>query len=195
MYTLIVQSGKHSGRRVKLPYGEVIIGRDDSSRIKIASSEVSRQHCTLTVTASEVRVADLNSRNGTYVNGVPITGETVLPPGGSLTVGPMSFQLEGEAVATPKPATFLRGSDERAAAGLSDDDIASMLSVDNGAVSTSDTTIHGEDSAVIPAVAPTPAPKAAPAKRVYRSIAEEAREIIRLHLESLNPPADGGTAE
>jgi pSer/pThr/pTyr-binding forkhead associated (FHA) protein len=190
MFALVVQSGKHAGRRVKLPSGDVIVGRDDESRVRIASSEVSREHCRLIVEADHVRVIDLNSRNGTYVDGVPITEETVLNSGSTLTVGPMTFKLEGGtgAAVVRKPAEVAVGrtSEERAKQGLSDDDIASLLSDDIGAVSTSDTTIHGEDSVLIgelpPASTPSPAPRA---RREFKSVAEEAREIIRLHLESL----------
>jgi hypothetical protein len=190
MFVLIVQSGKHSGRRVKLPPGEAIVGRDENARVRIASSEVSRQHCRLTVSPEGVQVVDLDSRNGTYVDGVPIAQPVFLRPGGTLTVGPMTFRLEGGA-ASPRRAVELPGSrdsEDKAKQGLSDDEIASLLSDDFGSISASDTTIHGEDSADIPQLAPsTPTPKAPP-KREFKTVAEEAREIIRLHLESLEKP-------
>jgi hypothetical protein len=114
----------------------------------------------------------------------------VLGSGSTLTVGPMTFRLEGGTATTgPRKAVDLasaRDSEERAKQGLSDDDIASMLSDDYGAVSSSDTTIHGEDSAVITAPSEPPPQTAPPrAKREFKTVAEEAREIIRLHKESL----------
>jgi pSer/pThr/pTyr-binding forkhead associated (FHA) protein len=197
MFVLVVQSGKHVGRRVKLPPGDVIVGRDEESRVRIASSEVSREHCRLIVEPDHVRVIDLDSRNGTYVDGVPITGETVLNSGGTLTVGPMTFKLEGGtgAPVARKPAevAVARTSEERAKQGLSDDDIASMLSDDFGAVSASDTTVHGEDSVLIgeiPSARLTPAPGSR-SRREFKSVAEEAREIIRLHRESLAAKSAG----
>jgi pSer/pThr/pTyr-binding forkhead associated (FHA) protein len=196
MFVLVVQSGKHLGRRVKLPAGDVIVGRDEESRVRIASSEVSREHCRLIVEADHVRVIDLDSRNGTYVDGVPIAEETVLHSGSTLTVGPMTFKLEGGSgapvVRKPAEVAVARTSEERAKQGLSDDDIASLLSDDFGAVSASDTTVHGEDSVVIgetPA-RPTPLPTSRP-RRDFKSVAEEAREIIRLYRESLEKKAGG----
>jgi pSer/pThr/pTyr-binding forkhead associated (FHA) protein len=198
MFVLVVQSGKHVGRRVKLPPGDVIVGRDEESRVRIASSEVSREHCRLIVEADHVRVIDLDSRNGTYVNGVPISGETELSSGSTLTVGPMTFKLEGgtgaPVVRKPAEVAVARTSEEKAKQGLSDDEIASLLSDDFGAVSASDTTVHGEDSVVIgegPSTRQTPVSPARPPRREFKSIAEEGREIIRLYRESLEAKSAG----
>lgn len=197
MFVLVVQSGKHLGKRVKLPAGDVIVGRDEESRVRIASSEVSREHCRLIVEADHVRVIDLDSRNGTYVDGVPITEETVLNSGSTLTVGPMTFKLEGGSgapvVRKPAEVAVARNSEDRAKQGLSDDDIASLLSDDFGAVGASDTTVHGEDSVVIgevPSTRQTPQPTSRP-RREFKSVAEEAREIIRLYRESLETKSGG----
>ena len=79
-----------------------------------------------------------------------------------------------------------RDAENRAKNKLSDDDIASLLSSDElGVVGASDTTIHGEDSAVISVIPPTPTPPPKTPRREYKSVAEEAQDIIRLHLESL----------
>ena len=41
---LIVLTGKHKGKRVKLTDTETLVGRDEEARLRIASHEVSRQH-------------------------------------------------------------------------------------------------------------------------------------------------------
>ena len=46
---LIVLSGKHKGKRVRLTEGETVIGRDASVKIRVATHEVSRQHALLIV--------------------------------------------------------------------------------------------------------------------------------------------------
>jgi pSer/pThr/pTyr-binding forkhead associated (FHA) protein len=197
MFMLNVQSGKHAGKRVKLPAGESIVGRDEGAKVRIASSEVSRQHCKLLVTARSVTVVDLNSSNGTYVDGIPINGETELRPGGTLTVGPMTFRLEGGEPPMRRAIDLPRESDERAKQALSDDDIASLLSADEiPTISASDTTIHGEDSVVIPSPPPLPQTSStkAAAPRVFKSVGEEGREIIRLHRESLEAAGESGPA-
>jgi pSer/pThr/pTyr-binding forkhead associated (FHA) protein len=169
MHSLIVQSGKHKGKRIALPDKQVMIGRDETCFIRMTSVEVSRQHCSLTPTDKGLLVRDLASQNGTLVNSVRIEFETLLQPGDALQVGPILFQVEGS-----RPA---RGS------GIQDDDIFGWLSESDTATeipNASDTTIVKATQVVT--VPPTE--KAEP-KTVFRSTAEEARDIIRRHLESL----------
>ena len=189
MFSLNVQSGKHAGKKVKLSPGEVIIGRDEAAKLRIASSDVSRQHCKLVVTADSVTVVELGSRNGTFVDGAPIHKSQVLDSGSTLTVGPMTFKLEGGTPPKKKvEKARVLSSDAKAAAGLSDDEIASLLTDEFPALGASDTTIGPET----PTPVRTSAPKSpAPAKKTFHSVAEEAQEIIRLHQESLNA---GGAA-
>lgn len=95
MPELILRSGKRAGRRIALPAGEVIVGRDETCRIRLTSSDVSRQHCRIRCNEQQVMVADLGSRNGTYVNERRVTTATLLRPGDLLRVGPFIFQVPG----------------------------------------------------------------------------------------------------
>jgi len=183
MFSLHVQSGKHAGKKVKLLPGELIIGRDEAAKLRIASSDVSRQHCKLVVTEDSVTVVELGSRNGTFIDGVPIHKTQALESGSTLTVGPMTFKLEGGAAPTRKPdKARLNAHEQKAAAGLSDDEIASLLTDEIPALGAADTTIGSDTASPIRTTHPKPA--AAP-KKHYKSVAEEAQDIIRLHLESL----------
>jgi pSer/pThr/pTyr-binding forkhead associated (FHA) protein len=110
MAELILRSGKRAGRRIPLGNGETLIGRDENCRIRLTSSDISRQHCLLRCDGETVIATDLGSRNGTYVNDVPISAPTPLRPGDLLRVGPFLFQ---------RPGT----SDEP----MSDDDISGWL--------------------------------------------------------------------
>jgi hypothetical protein len=56
-----------------LPKISNVIGRDESSDLTLANPEVSRRHCIMQVTDRGVMVKDLDSSNGTYVNGYPLT--------------------------------------------------------------------------------------------------------------------------
>jgi len=168
MHSLIVQSGKHKGKKIVLPEREVIIGRDEVSFIRMTSSEVSRQHCTLTPTDKGLLVRDLGSQNGTIVNNVRIEAETLLQPGDLLQIGPIQFELAGGRPAKP--------------AGL-DDDIFGWLSESDTATdfpNASDTTIVKAAQPAAPAT-----PPAEPVKPKFKSLADEARDIIRRHRESL----------
>lgn len=95
MPELILRSGKRAGRRIALPAGEVIIGRDEVCRIRLTSSDVSRQHCRIRCNEQQVMVADLGSRNGTFLNERRVTTATLLKPGDLLRVGPFIFQMPG----------------------------------------------------------------------------------------------------
>ena len=178
---LIVLTGKHKGKRVRLTDAETVIGRDEGAKIRVATHEVSRQHCLLIQSEAGVLVRDLNSRNGTFINGIPIAEETLLRPGDTLTTGPMTFELEGGDPAK-KQAAPISASQGKADQKMSDDDIASWLTDDSSdSLPTSDTTIlSGKPK---PATASSVMPK--PPKRDFKSVAEEAQDIIRRHLESL----------
>ena len=50
-----------------------IVGRDAGCDLCVESTQVSRQHCLLQVTDRGVQVKDLESTNGTFINGIPMT--------------------------------------------------------------------------------------------------------------------------
>lgn len=85
--------GSHTGKEVKLPTPKCLIGRNDDCHLKPQSEAVSRRHCVIITTDSEVMIRDLNSRNGTHVNGEKITGDTVLLNGDIVKVGPLEFEM------------------------------------------------------------------------------------------------------
>jgi Inner membrane component of T3SS, cytoplasmic domain len=178
---LIVLTGKYKGKRVKLTDAETVIGRDESAKIRIATQDLSRQHCLLIVSDKGVLVRDLGSRNGTFINGMPIAEETLLKPGDTLTTGPLTFELEGGDSSSKKSAAQDAAKKGRRDPKTTDDDIASWLTDDTSeGLSASDTTIlTGKPKPV------TVAEKPKAPKREFKSIAEEAEDIIRRHLESL----------
>lgn len=74
-----------------------LIGRHTGCHLRIRSGEVSRQHCEILIEEGVGVVRDLDSRNGTYVNGVKVV-EKRLEAGDLLAVGPLVFlvQLDGQ---------------------------------------------------------------------------------------------------
>src|SRR4051812_11604695 len=71
-----------------------VIGRAHGTTVRIPSSEVSRQHCRLTVEGGLVHVVDLGSVNGTFLNGERVTSLSVVAPGDRLDVGPVVFTVD-----------------------------------------------------------------------------------------------------
>jgi pSer/pThr/pTyr-binding forkhead associated (FHA) protein len=70
-----------------------VIGRREDCDLRIPVGEVSRKHCRLVRDDDSLRVEDLGSSNGTYVNGQRVQ-EATLTPGDSVQVGPVVFVLQ-----------------------------------------------------------------------------------------------------
>jgi pSer/pThr/pTyr-binding forkhead associated (FHA) protein len=84
---LVIGSGGVTGTRLELEHNVTTFGRSRDSGIVLDDVSVSRHHGVFTRTASgRVNVRDLNSLNGTYVNGVRVD-ETTLRNGDELRIG------------------------------------------------------------------------------------------------------------
>jgi predicted component of type VI protein secretion system len=91
---LVIEQGKTRARAIHLRRAEGVIGRERGCAVRIPSAEVSRQHCVLRVRDGYVTVKDLQSSNGTQLNGEDVKGEQVVRPGDRLRVGPVTFIVE-----------------------------------------------------------------------------------------------------
>lgn len=80
-------AGLRSGRSFPLAAGEVTVGRDPSCDVVLNDESVSRQHCKLSVSGTSVTVADVASRNGTFVDGARVGGAARVGPDNVLQVG------------------------------------------------------------------------------------------------------------
>ncbi|MGQ9574671.1 MAG: ATP-binding protein [Thermoguttaceae bacterium] len=72
MPSLFVIRGTDQGSRFELDGPTIGVGRDSSNAVQLHDSEVSRQHAELRRVGEEYLLVDLNSSNGTFVNGRPI---------------------------------------------------------------------------------------------------------------------------
>jgi len=74
-----------------------VIGRREDCDLRIPLGEVSRKHCRLIRDGDTLKLEDLGSSNGTYLNGQRVQ-EAQLNPGDTLQVGPVVFvlQVDGE---------------------------------------------------------------------------------------------------
>jgi pSer/pThr/pTyr-binding forkhead associated (FHA) protein len=86
-YQLTMRTGPNAGRIHKLGTGETTIGRDPGNSITIADPEISRRHARLTRQDEYYLLEDLNSTNGTFVNGRRLVGQYVLQPGDVINLG------------------------------------------------------------------------------------------------------------
>ena len=94
--TLLVVNGPNRGTRfrVKSDGPEVVIGRSVGSAVRLDDVEVSRRHAVIRFSDDRFRIHDLDSANGTTVNGQRIT-EARLRHGDAVRIGltQLAFQL------------------------------------------------------------------------------------------------------
>ncbi|MDR1998574.1 MAG: FHA domain-containing protein, partial [Frankiaceae bacterium] len=80
--------GPGAGGVWALSTGLLIIGRADDADVRLADGDVSRRHASLTVTSAGVRLRDLDSTNGTLVDGAALGPEgALLSPGQLMQLG------------------------------------------------------------------------------------------------------------
>ena len=92
MPTVVVKTGPEAGRRVELDL-EVAIGRQDGDLV-VEDPEVSRRHAVLRRSGGSVVVEDLDSTNGTFVNGERIRSPIAVGPGDQIRVGRTTLEIE-----------------------------------------------------------------------------------------------------
>jgi pSer/pThr/pTyr-binding forkhead associated (FHA) protein len=90
---LIVASGKSAGRSIAIKRNRLLIGRAEECDVRPLSEDVSRRHCEVIVGPAEVWVADLGSRNGTFVNGQRISEKTKVVDGDIVRVGALELKV------------------------------------------------------------------------------------------------------
>ena len=92
MYKLTVISGPNIGSSYPIQRGEITLGRQTGNTIVLASSKISKSHCSISCSGSEVIVKDLGSSNGTFVNGI-LTKLKKLTLGDRISVGEYVLEL------------------------------------------------------------------------------------------------------
>jgi len=118
------------GKRRDFPIAKpkTIIGRRSDADLRIPTGDVSREHCTVSLSGRELTVRDNGSTNGTFVNGKQLA-EARLKAGDKLSVGPVVFTVQIDGMpATIKPEAAPPPSAAKAAA---EDDLDDILDLDD----------------------------------------------------------------
>ena len=109
---LVSISGPLQGRTFPLAQNEATsIGRESANLLCISDASVSRRHCLVNPEEGKWKLTDLESLNGSFVNGLPIK-ERYLEHGDQVRIGDTHFLFlihEGE---NPPPATPVLLSDD-----------------------------------------------------------------------------------
>jgi predicted component of type VI protein secretion system len=110
LVTLVVERNRRRLKEIRLTAPEVLVGRGKGCPVRIPSAEVSRRHCRIYLEDGLVYAEDLDSVNGTRINGKPVAGKDLVRPGDHLEIGPVTFVVEYEL--TPDVLARLRGDAE-----------------------------------------------------------------------------------
>lgn len=102
---VVVMSGEMAGKRFAVPDGGLRMGRSSSNDLHIPDEELSRNHCLFEPDGEEgIRVIDLASANGTFVNGEALgSAPRVLKAGDRIEVGSSLLTVAGEGAPAPEP--------------------------------------------------------------------------------------------
>src|SRR5713101_6672745 len=87
---LMAVAGPLKGSVFPLPEGEWSAGRLAGNQLYLDDNAVSRRHCTFQRDGPRCTVKDLESHNGTFVNGTPVT-EHQLTQGDQIRIGGSMF--------------------------------------------------------------------------------------------------------
>ena len=80
-------------RKIAIRNLPVVVGRSHDVDVRVVDSWISRIHCEISELDGTLVVRDLESTNGTLINGEQIK-EALLLPGDRLTVGITSFRVD-----------------------------------------------------------------------------------------------------
>ena len=96
-----------SQKAFSLPSDLTVIGRRHDCDLCIPLKVVSRRHCQLSQNNETVKIRDLDSQIGTFVNGKRISDASI-QAGDYITIGPLTFQLQIDGnpkeIKPPQPA-------------------------------------------------------------------------------------------
>ena len=83
---LIALAGPLCGESFPIEGNELVVGRDQAASLSVPDRLMSRRHCAVQLEDGRFVLRDLNSSNGTFVNGIPVR-ERVLEHGDRIRAG------------------------------------------------------------------------------------------------------------
>jgi pSer/pThr/pTyr-binding forkhead associated (FHA) protein len=90
---LQVVSGSCAGQRIRLDFHRFVVGAERDCNLRPVSPSVSRHHCVFKKDEYSLRVRDLGSTDGTFVNGRRIFSEAILKPGDQVRIADVTFHV------------------------------------------------------------------------------------------------------
>src|SRR5262249_48000830 len=109
-------TGKLEDTVISMKDGPVLIGRQAGATLKIGNASVSRRHAVIEKEGDRFVIADLGSRNGTFVNDVPVRRRE-LQHGDRVRIGESQFFFLFEDPDEPARTSEIRFDDSQVASG------------------------------------------------------------------------------
>jgi pSer/pThr/pTyr-binding forkhead associated (FHA) protein len=129
---LLKKNGSH--KTFPLPSSVTVIGRRHSCDLCIPLTSVSRRHCQLNHDDGILKIRDLDSRNGTHLNGKRIK-EAAIQAGDSIKIGSLTFvlQIDGQpqTIAEPNLATQSSPPKDATTEGIVDEQLDNSAELDD----------------------------------------------------------------
>ena len=104
MARLVIINGPDAGGELPLHPGVNWLGRAGINDLVLADASISGRHCQIVLSTGRLRVRDLGSTNGTFLDGQPVL-ETELADGQILALGGLQLRVENPPVEISIPAT------------------------------------------------------------------------------------------
>lgn len=96
MWKLTIEDDEGKQTALPLAHEEYPLGRGESNAIRLTDRNISRSHAVLKKNGQGWFLKDLQSYNGTYVNGVRVVGEQVVHSGDLVQIGDYRLELQDE---------------------------------------------------------------------------------------------------
>ena len=106
---LILLKNGDPRKSFSLPSSVTVVGRRQDCDLCVPLMVISRRHCQITMEEEIVKIRDLGSRNGTFVNSERVD-ETLICAGDEIQIGPLKFVIRIDGV--PQEASIKGTSDK-----------------------------------------------------------------------------------
>jgi ABC transport system ATP-binding/permease protein len=103
MWKLTIEDDEGKQTVLPLAHDEYGLGRGEGNSIRLTDRNVSRKHAALKKNGQGWSIKDLTSYNGTYVNGVRVTGDQAVNGGDVIQLGDYRIELVDESKVVPVP--------------------------------------------------------------------------------------------
>jgi pSer/pThr/pTyr-binding forkhead associated (FHA) protein len=84
---LVMSQGPQPGQTFVLDQDSLTVGRDPHNDISISDPQISRQHARIVRRGDQMVIEDMGSTNGTYINGLRLSGPHTLASGDVIGLG------------------------------------------------------------------------------------------------------------